>query len=452
MSSIRFLRVLIPALLLSVASTMLAQEEDYDDLLQRIDTIENPVYKPVLSLSYGVMNFRGDVQNAYRMPVIGNPALKFNVTTFIDNQHYFALNFFFLTGVLSGNQQSVDDLSDNLNFSSNIYAIGASARYDFAHLFSDELRFRPFISAGIEQLNFNTKGDLFNMENVQYHYWPDGTIRNLPVGDPGIALPVYRDYIYETDLRSYENNLYDLGNYNPRSVGIPVELGFTMDLSERIAVSISTSYHFTFTDYIDNVSSEGTYKVGDKAKDGFFMTMATLHFDMFSDPTTRTVDLLFADLETDPIFFDDEDADFVLDLADQCPGTPYGVVVDTLGCPLDGDEDGVPDYLDKEQDTPRGRWVDDDGIGLDENELISKLSREEALLREDLEAYLRLIEYQYTEKLVTEIPEAFAQLDTDEDGYISFDELLRVVDDYFDFSVDLSLEELRQVNEFFFSQ
>ncbi len=53
---------------------------------------------------------------------------------------------------------------------------------------------------------------------------------------------------------------------------------------------------------------------------------------------------------------------------------------------------------------------------------------------------------------VMEIPDEFADLDSNEDGYISFDELLHVIDDYFDFNIDLTIDELRQVNEFFFSQ
>ena len=43
-------------------------------------------------------------------------------------------------------------------------------------------------------------------------------------------------------------------------------------------------------------------------------------------------------------------------------------------------------------------------------------------------------------------------LDSDADGYISFDELLKAIDLYFDFQVDLKIEELRELNDFFFSQ
>ena len=74
------------------------QEINYDSLLQRIDTVENPVYKPVVSFSYGVLNFRGDVSNSYLTPAIGNNAFQVNVATFVDRKNYFIANFYFLSG------------------------------------------------------------------------------------------------------------------------------------------------------------------------------------------------------------------------------------------------------------------------------------------------------------------------------------------------------------------
>ena len=53
------------------------------------------------------------------------------------------------------------------------------------------------------------------------------------------------------------------------------------------------------------------------------------------------------------------------DYKDQCPDTPEGVAVDTLGCPLDSDGDIVPDYKDQCPDTPEGAPVDKSGCPLD---------------------------------------------------------------------------------------
>ena len=59
----------------------------------------------------------------------------------------------------------------------------------------------------------------------------------------------------------------------------------------------------------------------------------------------------------------DSDSDGVSDGLDQCPDTPYGAPVDSLGCeiqqkaPVDSDDDGVDDNLDKCPDTPLGTMV-----------------------------------------------------------------------------------------------
>jgi outer membrane protein OmpA-like peptidoglycan-associated protein len=63
----------------------------------------------------------------------------------------------------------------------------------------------------------------------------------------------------------------------------------------------------------------------------------------------------------------DSDGDGVPDYHDKCKDTPTGVKVDTNGCPMDTDGDGVPDYLDKCPDTPKeaNRMVDKNGCLLD---------------------------------------------------------------------------------------
>ncbi len=61
----------------------------------------------------------------------------------------------------------------------------------------------------------------------------------------------------------------------------------------------------------------------------------------------------------------DTDIDLIPDERDECPGTPKGVTVDKLGCPVDTDRDGVPDYMDDCESTPPGVAVDAAGCPLD---------------------------------------------------------------------------------------
>ena len=48
---------------------------------------------------------------------------------------------------------------------------------------------------------------------------------------------------------------------------------------------------------------------------------------------------------------EDSDGDLVPDVDDYCPKTPIGVKVNETGCPLDGDNDGIPDYIDDQKNT-----------------------------------------------------------------------------------------------------
>ncbi|CBV42397.1 OmpA family protein [Halomonas elongata] len=67
--------------------------------------------------------------------------------------------------------------------------------------------------------------------------------------------------------------------------------------------------------------------------------------------------LLCAEPNKGPAPVGDSDGDGVPDDKDQCPGTPAGVAVDAVGCPLDSDGDGVPDYQDQCPGTPAGAEV-----------------------------------------------------------------------------------------------
>ncbi|MDF1575272.1 MAG: EF-hand domain-containing protein [Bacteroidales bacterium] len=428
-----------------------AQEIDYDSLLQRIDTVENPVYMPVVSFSYGVLNFRGDVRNSMLSPVIGNNAVSLNIATFVDRKHHFTGNFSYLLGNLSGNSYSYGDLSRNLNFRSSVSSIGANVEYRFGHMIKKKALLRPYVSVGVGVLTFSAKGDLTDAGGHTYYYWSDGSIMDSPESLPEGALPLYRDFEYETDLRLLEQEEFGLGAYSQKALVLPIGLGSHFRISSRAFFSLGISYHYAMTDMLDNVAFEGTSIAGRKGNDSFVFSHLSLHFDLFSDPSTRTVELLYADVEFDPLLFDDEDGDFVLDVTDRCPGSPYGVEVDSLGCPLDGDMDGVADYLDRELSTQPGAWVDEEGITVTDEDYLTVMEPwDNAMPREDVDAYTTIISGQYRLDSQLEIPENFQMLDTDGDGELSFEELLQVIDQFFDYQLDL--EEVRKLNDFFFSQ
>lgn len=431
----------------------LAVGQDSDSLNQEADTIIREVYKPVISFSYGIMNFLGDVQNSQFTNSVGTPAAKLNLATFIDRKKNFVANFNFTSGKLSGNSYSHSELDRNLNFKTDLISAGVNLEYRFGHLFSDHALVQPYISLGLESIHFSPKGDLSDASGASYYYWSDGTIRDEAETVSGTAGLLYRDYSYETDLRLRETQEFGLGDYSQWALSIPAGAGFHFRIDKRAFLSLGVSYHYTLTDFLDNVAYEGTSIKGNRGYDSYIYTHLSFHYDLFSLPIFQRVDPLYTDIYFDPVLFDDEDGDQVLDVTDHCPGTPPDVEVDSLGCPLDGDRDGVADYLDKEQETAPGAWVDEEGRTVSEDEFLAALqSRYNPMPREEVDAYMNLIINNYRLPSASEIPERYRSLDTDEDGYISFEELLLTIDKYFDFQLDLSLEELREVNEFFFSQ
>jgi hypothetical protein len=78
--------------------------------------------------------------------------------------------------------------------------------------------------------------------------------------------------------------------------------------------------------------------------------------------------------------------------------------------------------------------------------------RNNAMKREDVEEYLAIIRGGYQLEAPVETPEIFAVVDADGDGYLSFDELIMAIDMYFDSQIDMGLDDLRDLNNFFFAQ
>jgi len=449
-----FKTVLFTGLILLPFISMAQEEDIIEDLLQEEVAVENPVYKPVIGFSTGVFNFYGDVRNNLYNPILGDNGYRFNVRTYLDADRYFKLSLNFAYGQTSGNHHSFSNPSENMNFHTDLVIFGANVEYSFNHIFKTSSFVLPYVSLGIENIQFNPKGDLRDADNLDYYYWNDGTIRNInqtsDLNQPTSILN--RDFIYETDLRKYEKSL-GYGNYNKNTLGIPIEAGICLKISERVNCKLGTSIHFTLSDYIDNVAATGTSIKGNKGNDIITFSYLSLELDLFSEPKTQIIEKYFAELDFDDVMYGDEDGDFILDAADECPGTPYGIAVDTLGCPIDTDQDGIPDYQDEEVFSSPEAWIDENGVTISEEEYLKRLlERDQAMPRDQVKAYFETIGEGYVHKKVTEIPEKFKALDTDEDGEISFDELLKAIDDYFDFKLDFTVEDIYELNRIFFNQ
>lgn len=337
--------------------------ESYDQFIQ----------KPTLGLGVGMFTFYGDIANNHKgfHPTVSRLGYQLRVAYPLNG--FLDLQFHTIFGKISANERTP---TRNLNFESRIRSGGLSLAYNFDHLLKPypERKADPFVFVGIESFEFLSKTDRYDQFGNEYHYWSDGSIRNLPENDPNAdnAIRIYRDYIYETDLR--EQNIDGKGKYPERSWAIPVGIGANFHMGEHFKFRIQTSMHFTFTDLVDDVTGESAgNRAGTDGNDKFLFTSFTMNYDlqrlggeqeekevMPPDPWEEN---LFA-LDTF-----DRDNDLVVDFQDACPYTPKGVEVDEKGCPLDDDGDGVPNYRDEELDTPDGMYVNDKGIGLSDEML-----------------------------------------------------------------------------------
>lgn len=451
-----FIKFGIFALLLILPVHLFAQDDDeeyYESLLKTEVENENVVYKPVVGFGYGYLNFYGEVKNKKQNPLMGSPAYKINVATYLDNRHYIKANFFLLLGQLGGNMRSVTEPAKNLNFKTDLTTFGINLHYDFKPFIKVGSLITPFVSIGVENLQFNSKTDLTytrNGEKLPYNYLTDGTIRD------NLGNIIKRDNIYETDLR--DMNLYGLGSYNQSAFAIPVDAGLDFEITSRVVMRLGYSLHYTFTDNIDNISSKATQGVkGDKKNDMFGYSYLTFHLDLFTSPKTITINKLFADMEgIDYTLFDDSDLDLVADMSDQCPNTPPGVAVDSVGCPYDDDMDGVPNYADKQLNSKPKAMVDASGVEINAEKFGEELASHQAISRSEVESFLMMqrarTRYNIGKSDIP-IPQRYKRLDRDSDGYISFDELLDAIDEFFDGSPDLkTAKDIHELNDFFFAQ
>jgi len=479
--SVCFVVVLFITFLLS-GKTSFAQDEDEEYWIGRLDTIVetiDPVKKPVISIGTGVMSFWGDIRNQVNTPINGNFGFKVNGSTLVGKKRYFKANLFAVYGKLSGHDFNVsrqmqlqplpiDENSDpifpNSSFQSESFQIGISFEYSFAHFIGNSKRFRPFVAIGLSTMFFSPKGNLNFTDELgnerYYHFWSDGTMRNFSQDGPDAwrARIIPFDKAYETDLSSAD--LFEQGTFSQRTFTIPFDFGLDFYLSDRVTFRVGTTVNYSFTDMLDNYSAEiaksKAYPVKNNMNDIFAFTYFSINLDLFSDPNALLVERFaadFGDFDYD-VLFADEDNDAVFDRYDQCPNTPPGVEVnDSTGCPFDTDNDGIYDYMDIEAGTPEGATVNEQGAQLSEDALSAMFDNINAVSRKEIRLIPLTNVWTATRTFTPGIiPDKFRKVDSDADGYISFQELLKAIDDYFDEKSTFKPEDIYELNDYFFTQ
>lgn len=364
---------------------------------------------PLIGIGAGLTYFNGDVSpngtgGAFRS------GFRFGVEQRFLNT--LGAELYGVYGTLSANERSV---AFNRNFTTRFLSVGGGLMLDLDNDFILGRRstLAPYIGVGFMWMNFDPYGDLKAANDSTYHYWSDGSVRDINETIPNapfIANYLTRDYTYETRLTDSTNN------YTRSTMGIPLSVGTKFKFNRHVGADFRATYNLTFSDYIDNTKFD--------RNDSWLYISVSIYYQF----NTR------GEKERGPsgseILNEDSDKDGVRDADDMCAGTPAGVNVNRNGCPPDKDEDGVPDYRDKEPNTAKNTPVDKDGV-------TTTLTQTDSLgnvINPDC------------------IPEEFRGADFDHSCNITADEINSVIDDFFDGEGGWTAEKINSLIDYFFEQ
>lgn len=122
------------------------------------------------------------------------------------------------------------------------------------YFLKEEAFLSPYLAAGVGLSRFQVYGDLLNSQGSRYYYWSDHTIRDMSENAPNSqeAVEIRQDGTFETSLTELETER----NYPTTFLNIPVGAGLRFRFSELLALHLDYTLHFTFTDYLDDVSGD----------------------------------------------------------------------------------------------------------------------------------------------------------------------------------------------------
>jgi len=423
MNRLNRLSVFIVVCLLFVLSVASAQQSTQ----QKEKEDERVLHLPSVELGTGLTSFNGDVGR--NDPVTSLTKIRFASSFGVEERigNYIGLSLNTLYGTLAASDRTP---SLNRNFESSISQTNLNLvfHFDNGKLLKKSSPIAPYVSAGFGFLKFDPYGYLKGPGGSNYYYWSDGGIHDAPQSVNPNAPLVPIDYNYKTRLTDSANN------YKRYTFAVPICAGFRMKLSPSMHMDMSVAYYFTFSGYIDNYRTGNTY-------DSYLYASVSLAYNFgwkAKEAGNYASAVDFIALEKL-----DSDSDGVKDDLDLCPGTPKGVAVDKNGCPLDDDKDGVPNYRDKEPNSMPGAIVDENGVNITE-EMIAEVWQE---YQSAVDRVPENLEY-----IPGVLPDEFKYADKNNDGYISYEEIITVISDLFDNDTEALAEKINRLIDYYFLQ
>jgi len=320
------------------------------------------LFRPQLRLNTGLINYYGDVGSLDGLSQSSQMNWGTEISLISPLNNAFDLRAFAFFGSITQEERL---LRGNANFTTPIRMGGLSISYNFHHILPEKRTIEPYISLGITTFEFNPKTDLRNAEGQAYHYWSDGTIRNIDESALNSieSQLLERDFTYESDLRATGES--SSLPYELRGVTVPIGVGVNLSINETFSLNVGSEFHYSFTDNLDDITESSNGRAGN---DHFMFSSIGLTYRL--DPKKKSTINKSLDFDFSHLEFEDEDSDGIADIIDHCPFTEEEVAVDDRGCPIDTDADGVADYLDEDLLSPEGTLINLQGSELTESEIL----------------------------------------------------------------------------------
>ena len=290
-------------------------------------------------------------------------------------------------------------------------------------------QFKLFLQSGIGSMNSKTSGDLKNNEGIDYFIWKDGAIRDLPEisSNFGQAVLLKPDGMRETTLSEFKNNVISFG------------IGTQFQLHNNWALMIQHQYlffekqdftSFGFKDYTQmtqlSVGLRYQFKANQNKK---------------ANPTLPSKSD-FSSVDYEALENGDDDGDGIINQFDECPFTPKGYKVNSLGCEPDIDSDGIIDQFDDELTTLTGAWVDAKGVTLSDEVLKKKALDSTSITVNALRKvnknsrpyplYTNQTYLSQVKSAAQKLPEAYHVFDRNNDNKLTDEEMEKAINDFFD--------------------
>ncbi len=303
-----------------------------------------------ISLGAGLMRYYGELPLTANDKII--PSLKPAYTLRIKKRFKNSLGV--ALGATHGEMHLYTGINDPYNFKSQITQGDLSVVYhlDDGNIINRGANISPYISAGVGYFTFDPKADLYDANGMLYHFWSDGTIRDMEETEANelTASLLERD-------RKYESDIVDSVSYDESGIAIPIEAGVTLKLGNLVYATLFYRYNFTNVDHLEGYSI-------DSKNDAYSYAGATLTYNFGAKTSTKRDWENYGDIDFKKFETEDTDGDGVPDFDDWCQETEGGTEVDSHGCPkVKKEEAPVEEETPVKEDKPKEirSKVGDDG-------------------------------------------------------------------------------------------